>query len=306
MQSLPHLAVSVTMPLSEKEAKKLPCPGNLKETRSEADSLTMRKHRRQKTPNRLQQPGHLTPASDWSPTVPTSVKIDGRQWPAIGRGITFAVYSDGTEVVKIPLNPQQLLQDWRSVGDTTKTLQDTTESYAANLQRIHEVRHRLMNGLFPADLFGNPMIERTGWVFQRKLTPLQDVLKTSTDANIRKLIDDVVCCIHTCVRRGALGIFFSLPVDFALDQRGSIVIMGLGGITFDRHFAFGELKGKPWKRDASANYMLPETVRPYFIARMEETFTDDLLSREWGQDLKSDTDSQLHNQSLHSHKPANS
>lgn len=267
------------------------CAASLKENVRLADSPAMRKNSHKKTADRLPQSEHVEPAC--GPSIPASVSIDGCQWNAIGKGIRFAVYSDGTEVVKIPLSPDQLLQDWRCAGDTLKTLQDTTETYAANLRRIHEVRHRLMSGILPADLLGNPMIERNGWVFQRKLIPLCDLLKNSSDASIRRLIDGVVLCNQACVRRGALGIFFSLPVDFALDQCGSIVIMGLGGITFDRQLASRELKTKPWERDASGNYMLPETVQPYFVARMEETFTDEFLAREWGKDLEADPDSQV-------------
>ena len=266
------------------------CAASLKENVRLADSSAMRKNRHKKTADRLPKSEHVEPACDWSPSIPASVRIDGHQWQAIGKGIRFAVYSDGSEVVKIPLSPDQLLQDWRCAGDTQKTLQDTTESYAANLRHIRDVRHRLMNRMLPADLFGNPMIERHGWVFQRKLTPLCDLLKTSSDAEIRRLIDGVVLCNQACVRRGVLGIFFSLPVDFALDQRGSIVIMGLGGVTFDRRLASRELKAKPWERDASGNYMLPETVQPYFVARMEETFTDEFLAREWAKDLDLESD----------------
>jgi len=247
----------------------------------------VKKNGRQKTQNPLRQTEHVEPPCDWSPHIPVTVEIDGRQWNAIGKGIRFAVYSDETEVLKIPLSPEQLLQDWRRAGDTQKTLRDMRESYAANLKRIHQVRNQLMHAMLPADMFGNPMIERNGWVFQRKLTPLSELLKTSTDDRIRNLIDAFVSCNQACVRRGALGIFFSLPVDFALDQRGSIVIMGLGGITFDRQFASRELKLKPWERDASGSYRLPETVRPYFFSRLEETFTEEFLAEEWGRDLGS-------------------
>jgi hypothetical protein len=247
----------------------------------------MRKNRHKKTADRLPQSELVEPACDWSPpSVPASIKIDGHRWRAIGQGIRFAVYSNGTEVVKIPLGEEVLLQQLKRHGyaDAPKT---AAERHLFDLEHTAEVRDRLMNGMLPPALFGNPQIGRNGWVFQKRMTPLFDLLKTSGDDKLSKVVDGTILCIQSSVRWGALGLFFALPVDFGLDSRGCIVIMGLGGITFDREVALDKIKAKPWQSDISGSYMLPQTMRQYFVCRMEEMITEKFLVEEWGRDVSS-------------------
>lgn len=219
---------------------------------------------------------------DWSPLIPQNIEIDGVVWPAVGKGVRFAVYSNGTEVVKIPLSADQLVSEWRSSEDAHGTTGRAEDWERRTRTNVREVRDRLMSGRLPAALLASPMIQRNGWIFQRLLTPLAVLFDASGGARVRDLIDDGIGCVQAGIRCGAMGRFFALPVDFALDQSGRVVMMGLGQLTCDPVLAATWLARKPWRTEASGLHMLPESARAYFIDRMERTFTEAYLTQEWG------------------------
>lgn len=253
----------------------------------------MRKSRQQKTSDRLPETEQADQSSDLRPSVPTSVKIDGRQWKAIGQGIRFTVYANGSDVVKIPLPLTELVKQFKNHGYVDAN-QKATERRDFDLEHTGEVRDRLMSGTLPSALYGHPQIERNGWVFQKRMTPLFDLLKTSGDDKLRKVVDGTILCIQSSVRWGALGLFFALPVDFGIDSQGCIAIMGLGGVTFDREIALVErINLKPWRSEISGGYMLPQTMRQYFVSRVEETITEKFLAEDWGRDLSAHRTSPL-------------
>lgn len=224
-------------------------------------------------------------ALDWSPWIPREVEVDGIVWQALGKGVRFAVYTDGTEVLKIPLTASQLLDEWRSSDGVQGTLRGAEDWEQNTRAHIREVRDRLMSGRLPATLLASPMIQRNDWIFQKVLAPLESLFYSSDDTQTRDLIDGGIECIHAGIRYGMMCRFFALPVDFALNSFGHVVMMGLGQLTFDPVTAADWLKRKPWRTEASGLHMLPESAREYFLDRMDRVFTESSLAQEWGRDI---------------------
>ncbi len=229
-------------------------------------------------------------ALDWNPWIPREVEIDGIVWQALGKGVRLAVYTNGTEVLKIPLTASQLRDDWRSSDGAQGTLRGAADWEQNTRAHIREVRDRLMSGRLPSTFLASPMIQRNDWIFQKVLTPLESLFYSSDGARTRDLIDGCIECIHAGIRYGVMCRFFALPVDFALNPPGHIVMMGLGQLTFDPVTAANWIKRKPWRTEASGLYMLPESAREYFLDRMERAFTEARLTQEWGRhfDMSSD------------------
>jgi len=195
------------------------------------------------------------------------------------------VYSNGHEVSKIPLSPAQLIDDRESASYPFPTTSEAVHQYLANISSIREVQRRLLNGILPAHLLGHPIITKDGSIVQRRFTPLGDLFGISTELEIRGFVDGVIECIRIMVRHGYMSPFFALPVDYAVDSNGYIVMIGLGSPLFDKDAALRELERKPWHAHVSGVQLIPTPGRSYYIAQMELAFTSATISREWASDL---------------------
>lgn len=77
-------------------------------------------------------------ALNWCPSIPENVEIRDEKWKAVGKGIRFAVYSNGSEVAKVPLTAEQLSDEWHFAG-YPRTPLEAGHQYLANMSSIREV-----------------------------------------------------------------------------------------------------------------------------------------------------------------------
>jgi len=238
----------------------------------------------QEVEDQIVQPG-LRPPLNSCNSIPQSIQIGDNKWKLVGRGVRFAVYSNGHEVTKLPLCPAQLIDDRKSANYPFQTTAEAVHQYWANISSIREVQRRLLNGILPAHLLGHPTIRKDGSIVQGRLTPLGNLLGISTELDIRGFVDGVVDCIRIMVRRGYMSPFFALPIDYAVHSNGYIVMIGLGSPLFDKDAALRELGRKPWHTHVSGVHLMPTPERTYYIAQMELALTSAIVSREWASDL---------------------
>ena len=209
-----------------------------------------------------------------------SVLIDGEEWRAIGGGITFDVFGNGTEVVKVPLSVERLAEELSACG-ADSSAGAAQLCYRANLMRLSVLRRKIDLGKLPAALFGSPEIQRNGWIYQSRMTPLLDALRTETWPGSQRLVDDALAVITELVSWGAFASYVSLPVDFGVDCVGRVRAIGFGGLLFDRESAVKAIAAEPWRQAISGVHMLPTDVRGYFVSRAAEVLTPQLIDAHW-------------------------
>jgi hypothetical protein len=196
----------------------------------------------------------------------------------IGSGWQFDAYVQGDLVIKLTTSPFRM---------ATRVLR----SYPTLVFRLGELK-RKVEGLvtlrsktlaqlaqreIDTDLIAN-FRQENGRYVQDRLTPLAGALKEGRDPYW--LMDRYIESIRAGWRSGFAETSFNFTVNHGLTERGRVVVLDVGEMSFDRGEVERIIEDRLWERSFSM-LGLPPDVRVYLLERMDRLMNTDRLIREW-------------------------
>jgi hypothetical protein len=130
---------------------------------------------------------------------------------------------------------------------------------------------KLQNPVLENWMMGNPKFLNELDYEQDKLAPLHDVLNTSNEVESKKIIDSFVEFTREMIKRSIIDKSFNISKNFALDNKGRIVLMDLGELYSSKAAIEKQISDRTWAKDYIAND-ISKALRDYFVEQMDAAF----------------------------------
>ncbi len=199
----------------------------------------------------------------------------------IGSGWQFDAYASGDRVWKIPVSRFRMAT---RVLRSYPALVAQPFSLMVKIQELTEDRDLVLQEIDRREIDGRLLANfrrEGGRYIQDLVTPLGDVLE---DGRLDPfwLMDRYVDSVRRGWNSGFAETSFNFTVNHGLNNRGQVVIVDVGELTFDKRQVARQIEQKFWEKAFSAR-TLPEQVRAYLFRAMDRTVNLNQLEREWSE-----------------------
>ena len=130
---------------------------------------------------------------------------------------------------------------------------------------------KISNPVLESWMMGNPKILNSLDYEQDKLIPIHDFLKTADSEKGKQTIDDFVEFNKILVQKSLIDKSFNIAKNFAIDNRGRIILMDLGELYSSTAAIEKQIRKRAWAEHYVVN-SLPPNLRSYFVDRMDAAF----------------------------------
>jgi hypothetical protein len=196
----------------------------------------------------------------------------------IGSGWQFDAYAAGGRVHKVPVSGLRMAA--RVVRSYPTLVARPIELVAKVRQLISEregVLAELASREVDRDLLAN-FREQDGRYLQDRVQPLGAILSDGRDPY--ELMDRYVASIRHGWASGLAETSFNFTVNHGLDERGAVVIIDVGELSFSRDDVEDLVAARFWEGAYSVR-VLPQEIRSYLLDRMRTEITPGRLLQDW-------------------------
>lgn len=197
----------------------------------------------------------------------------------IAQGLQFTVYDRGQKVEKIPTSPRQMLwqlvsMEPRNILTVWKLKKKLRNALNEREYSCTQIKERFSN----SPLLAHPTFEE-GRIFQDKLIPLSDYLKTSNKPE--QMIDLVIDCMFRCWEQGFSEKTYNFTINYGIDKEGRVAVLDFGELHFDKEAVMDDIKTKKWQQSWSLTKDLNKVVSQYWNKALTENLTLKKLDDYW-------------------------
>jgi tRNA A-37 threonylcarbamoyl transferase component Bud32 len=196
----------------------------------------------------------------------------------IGQGLQFNVYEKENKVEKIPTSKRQIKQKLL-LWTPSYLLKPLALEKEANkvIKERKEIIKELNKRKIKPSLLANLKIQKSK-IEQDKVVPLGEKLK---QPNQYKLIDKYIKFIFKCWKNGFSERTFNLTINNGVTNKGDIILIDFGEITFKKEDVKKAIKIKRWKKSWSFKKDLNPKIKKYYEKQIEKKLTISNLKKYW-------------------------
>lgn len=197
----------------------------------------------------------------------------------IGSGWQFDAYAKNDRVLKVPISPLKMAA---RVMRSYPSLVGRPFGLLVKIRELLEDRDAVLKELsareVDRELLANFHQEGSRYL-QDRVRPLRDVLEEGR-LDPYWLMDRYVQSIRMGWASGFAETSFNFTVNHGLNNRGRVVIIDVGELSFNKAEIAHLVQSRFWENAFSPG-TLPEPVRAYLFRAMDRDITVDRLGREW-------------------------
>lgn len=195
----------------------------------------------------------------------------GRKGKKIGRGWQYTVYDiRGGRVLK--KHNTRLVSYFMFLHDCFPYIRHPVWKFPRYYKRCRreaaESMQKIRHATLEPWMLGNPQVRNKLDYEQDKLTSLRVKLERGTLKEGEDIVDAFVEFNKMLIKNSLIDRNFLITDNFAMDDKGRIVLMDLGELCSDPEKIKMHLSNKPWSSWDTLNSM-PKNLRGYFIQKME-------------------------------------
>lgn len=200
----------------------------------------------------------------------------------IGEGWQYKVYRKDNKVIKIPKNNLEIIKT--IITDYPRLLLHPLDLYS-KLKWIKEERRksleRLKDSNLPKEILANYSFEDKR-IIQSEVTPIKQILDESNISRQRRIIDDFIEFTIKCWKFGFSEKTYNFTVNHGVDEKGNIVLMDFGEITFSKERIKHDIENQVWLDKHAYNERISKELKPYFKKQMSDRLTVNKLENMFG------------------------
>ncbi len=198
----------------------------------------------------------------------------------IAQGLQYTVYDMGNRrVLKIKttlFEKVRILRSW-NIRNPITIIRCVFEAYLITYTSIQGLKF-VKN--IDWSMFGNPTFFGLNYE-QDKVTTLSDFFSSHTISENKLIIDALIVHIHNQWKYGMADTVYNFTVNNGVDASGSVILIDLGELTFDKEVVRTHITKKKWLTQWSFGQLEGGELKEYIEKSFASRLTIELLDVYW-------------------------